>query len=433
MCWSRWAIRSSTSFRPWRASPPPPAIFCWFQPWRCKASTINDGRSQPRTAFPAPEFRARSQRRGGGGICHRHAVVADADARYLRGDARRARQDEGRLRSPDPGGHDRSPDHGQRRGADEFLQWGAHGHGALHHDLPEGGCRQRDQRYGRLDRYDLRICHGDFQPGVTHHGRQWRRQQRHHRSDDLQLYLARALSNAGDDLADANRLCEAAQRDDRTEELKPRSSNGDDKMLRSLKSFLQDRAGNVMIMFAGMGIGMTLMVGAGVDYTRAVQFKSALQALADASVLAGASVYVSDTTAASGIATAQAYWNNGLSRLPFNSGVGTASFTTSSDAGGFYVHVAVPTSTIKTTFLSLVTNSIGVVVSATAKDPIVTATINLNGWTSDAGDGNSIYWYKIPQDHSIPAFNSTTTSNGTYNLIFSNVVTTPATLSSSIA
>ncbi len=84
-------------------------------------------------------------------------------------------------------------------------------------------------------------------------------------------------------------------------------------------------------------------------------------------------------------------------------------------------------------FLALVTSSIGVVVSATAKDPIVTATINLNGWTSDAGDGNSIYWYKVPQDDSIPVFNSTTTSNGTYNLIFSNVVITPATLSSSIA
>src|ERR1041385_3181143 len=118
------------------------------------------------------------------------------------------------------------------------------------------------------------------------------------------------------------------------------------------------------------------MVGAGVDYTRAVQFKSALQALADASVLAGASVYVSDATAASGIATAQAYWNNGLSRLPSNSVIGPVNFTTSSDAGGYYVHVTVGTSaqpsTIKTTFLSLVTSSIGAVVSATAKDPIVT-------------------------------------------------------------
>ena len=210
-------------------------------------------------------------------------------------------------------------------------------------------------------------------------------------------------------------------------------------MLRSLISaiplrrFLKDRRGNVMVMFAGMGVGMVLMVGAGVDYTRAMQYKSALQALADASALAGASVYVSDATSANGIAMAQSYWNNGLSRLPVNSGVGTPNITTTSDAGGYYVHVSVPASTIKTTFLSLVTNSISVVVSATAKDPIVTATINLNGWTSDAGDGNSIYWYKVPQDDSIPTFNQANIDNGTYNLIFSNVVTTPATLTSSIA
>jgi len=56
----------------------------------------------------------------------------------------------------------------------------------------------------------------------------------------------------------------------------------------SLRRFLADCRGNVMIMFAGMGVGMVLMVGAGVDYTRAMQFKSSLQALADASVLAGA-------------------------------------------------------------------------------------------------------------------------------------------------
>ena len=43
-------------------------------------------------------------------------------------------------------------------------------------------------------------------------------------------------------------------------------------MLRSLKSFLQDRAGNVLIMFAGVGDGMTLMVGAGVDYTGAYDY-----------------------------------------------------------------------------------------------------------------------------------------------------------------
>lgn len=203
----------------------------------------------------------------------------------------------------------------------------------------------------------------------------------------------------------------------------------------SLRRLIADRRGNVMVMFAGMSIGMVLMVGAGVDYTRAMQFKSALQSLADASVLAGAAVYVSSSpdTGPNGIAMAQAYWNAGASRLPSNSGVGTPNFTNSFDSSGYYIHVTVPTSTIKTTFLSLITQSIGVAVSATAKDPIVTATINLNGWTSDAGDGNSIYWYKVPQDDTVPAFTQANIDNGTYNLIFSNIVTTPASLTSSIA
>lgn len=198
-------------------------------------------------------------------------------------------------------------------------------------------------------------------------------------------------------------------------------------MLRSLKSFLQDRAGNVMIMFAGMGVGLVLMVGAGVDYTRAVQFKSALQALADASVLAGASVYVSTDTATDATNEAQAYWTNGLSRLPPYLSVGTPNFWTTNDASGYSVHVTVPTSSIKTTFLSLATmNSIGVTVTATAKDPIVSAKICLNGWSSDAGDGNSIYSYNLPpKNGKPPAFNAANIANGTYTLLFSNMAASP--------
>ena len=119
-----------------------------------------------------------------------------------------------------------------------------------------------------------------------------------------------------------------------------------------------------MVMFAGMGIGLVLMVGAGVDYTRAIQFKSSLQALADASVLAGASVYVSD--ASSPQRHRHGHTATGMpasSRLPVNNAVGTPNFSTTSDAGGYYVHVSVPTSTIKTTFLSLVTSTIGVTVT----------------------------------------------------------------------
>ncbi len=200
-----------------------------------------------------------------------------------------------------------------------------------------------------------------------------------------------------------------------------------------LKALMGDRRGNIMVMFAGMGVGLVLMVGAAVDYTRATQFKTALQSLADASALAGASAYVSAATAATGVTVATDYWNNGLSRLPANSGVGTPTITSSSDGTGYFIQVSVPASTIRTTFLSLVMPSISVVVAAKAKDPIVTANINFNGWTSDAGDGNSVYWYFVPSDNSVPAFNATNISNGTYNLVFSNMVGTAPTLTFSVA
>lgn len=201
----------------------------------------------------------------------------------------------------------------------------------------------------------------------------------------------------------------------------------------SFKNFSGDGRGSVMVMFAGMAVGLILLVGAGVDYSRAVQFKTSLQSLADTSALAGASAYVSAATAANGVIVATNYWNNGLSRLPPNSGIGTPTITTSSDASGYYVQVSVPASTINTTFLSLVMNSITAVVSAKAKDPIVSASVDMNGWTSDAGDGNSVYWYKVPQDGSIPAFTQANIDNQTYNLIYSNVVATAPTLSFSVA
>jgi len=102
-----------------------------------------------------------------------------------------------------------------------------------------------------------------------------------------------------------------------------------------LRKFTRDRGGSVMIMFAGMSVGLILMVGAGVDYGRAVQFKAALQSLADASALAGASAYLSATSGPNGIAMATSYWNNGVSRLPANLSVGTPVITTSADASGY--------------------------------------------------------------------------------------------------
>jgi Flp pilus assembly protein TadG len=200
----------------------------------------------------------------------------------------------------------------------------------------------------------------------------------------------------------------------------------------ALRALIADRQANVMVMFAGMAFGIVLMVGAGVDYTRATQFKTQLQNAADEAALAGAGVYVSAATAASATTAATNYFNAAKAKLPPSFSVGTPSIDASSDANGYYITVSVSAS-IKTTFLSLLSSTIPVAVYAKAKDPIVTATVNLNGWSSDAGDGNSIYWYKVPSDDSIPAFTAANISNNTFNLIFSNVVNTSPTLSFQIA
>jgi Flp pilus assembly protein TadG len=204
--------------------------------------------------------------------------------------------------------------------------------------------------------------------------------------------------------------------------------------LATFRSIARDCRGGVIVMFAGVSIALFLMVGSAVDYSRAVLFKAELQSLADAAALAGASAYVSAGTAASGITVATNYWNAGLAKLSSpTSGVATPTITTSSDSSGYYVQVAVPNSWITTTFLALAMNKMNVTITARAKDPIVSATIDFNGWTSDAGDANSVYWYKVPQDGSIPTYSQANIDNQTYNLVFSNVVTTSATLSFSVA
>src|SRR5476649_1663711 len=142
-----------------------------------------------------------------------------------------------------------------------------------------------------------------------------------------------------------------------------------------LRDISRDHRGNVLVMFAGMAFGLVLMVGAGVDYSRAVQFKTSLQNLADSSALAGASAYVSVATSGNGTTVATNYWNAGLSKLPPSNSVGTPTITPTADASGYYVSVGASAS-IKTTFLGLISSTIPVTVYAKAKDPIVSAAVD---------------------------------------------------------
>jgi hypothetical protein len=71
-------------------------------------------------------------------------------------------------------------------------------------------------------------------------------------------------------------------------------------------------------------------------------------------------------------------------------------------------------------------------VTATAKNPVISATANAGGWFSSAWDANYIYWYPIPQDGSVPTFDNTGNvdangnlklTNGVFHLLFTNMST----------
>jgi Flp pilus assembly protein TadG len=201
-------------------------------------------------------------------------------------------------------------------------------------------------------------------------------------------------------------------------------------MLRYLKSalplreFLGNRRGNILIMFAGTAAALVLLVGGGVDYSRAVQFKTSLQSVADAAALAGASAYVSTTTSALGVTTASNYFTAGVAKLPPNNGASLTGGTpiATSDASGYYIQVSA-TGSIRTTFLSMFTSTLTVTVNAKAKDPIVTAHVDFSGWTTSAYDGNTIYWYAVPPDNSLPTFDTTHANQSGFNTAFSAVFT----------
>jgi Flp pilus assembly protein TadG len=194
--------------------------------------------------------------------------------------------------------------------------------------------------------------------------------------------------------------------------------------------FASDQRGAVIVMF-GLALTVVVMsVGVGIDFMRATNFKTSLQGAVDSAALAGASVYVSDDTASDAQTAATNYMTAATPRLPTNNGVTVATPSTSkqtvSGSVTAYVVTVSATAQVPTSFMSLFVSSIPVSATATAKDKIVTAGIDFNGWTSDAGDGNYIYWYKVPKDGSTPTYNQANIDNGTFNLLFTNMPNPPS-------
>ncbi len=155
-----------------------------------------------------------------------------------------------------------------------------------------------------------------------------------------------------------------------------------------IRRFLRDRRGNVSIMFMLFLLPLVFCAGAAYDYTRAVQFRTALQGAVDAAALAGASEYASqEADGSTAVAVATNYMNSTIQNLPSgSSGSFTVTPGTTTSDGNNYATVGVSvTAQVPTTLMALVTPSMAVSVSATAEE-------DCNGSCGAAGSSSSSSW-----------------------------------------
>jgi Flp pilus assembly protein TadG len=184
----------------------------------------------------------------------------------------------------------------------------------------------------------------------------------------------------------------------------------------ALGRLTRDRRGVAAIMFATLLVPMFWVIGAAVDYARLEQFKSQLQATVDSAALSGAAAYVtaSDSSTAQTIATN--YVTSNVNELPPHVGTITPSVSatqlTTGANQGYTVSVSV-TSKIGTTFLRIFSSTLSASASALAVNPKVTITVSLNGFKSDAGDANTLYYWQVQASSptTVPSTSTFSSSN----------------------
>lgn len=174
----------------------------------------------------------------------------------------------------------------------------------------------------------------------------------------------------------------------------------------SLSRLGENRRGTTSLVFALALVPILVSVGAGVDFTRAITFRTELQDAVDSAALAGAGAYVdaASATTASGIATN--YMNQIQAGLPPNNGVtfhvNTNQLTNSSGQTTGYSVSVTATAGVATTLMSIAVPAVTAAVAATALNPVVTYSASLGNWKSSAADANTIYWYVVPANGALP-------------------------------
>lgn len=164
------------------------------------------------------------------------------------------------------------------------------------------------------------------------------------------------------------------------------------RLLSGLTAFRTAERGAVAVLFAVMMIPLILATGAAVDFARVEILKTSLQSVVDGAALAGASALSlpNGTTSAGTVATD--YFNKGMSSLATTATVGSPTVTIPSSTKV----TVTATATLQYSFMNLVGRGLSVPITATAQGPAYQLQVTKNGgFTGDAWDGNSIYFYKV--------------------------------------
>jgi len=194
-----------------------------------------------------------------------------------------------------------------------------------------------------------------------------------------------------------------------------------------------DDTGAIAVTFALMLIPLLLAIGAAIDYSRGQQFRSALQQAADSAALAGASAYVNAAAASTATTVANASMTASVTQLPPHTGTVTFTATPSTavvnGSTGYQMSVTAQGS-VSTTVLALLTSSIATSATAEAMNSPIALTVVPPSGTSNASDTNTVYWYVVPADGSLPTLSSSNVVYSNASSWRSSTASTPAAMAS---
>jgi Flp pilus assembly protein TadG len=169
------------------------------------------------------------------------------------------------------------------------------------------------------------------------------------------------------------------------------------------------RKGATGILFALLLIPMVMSVGLAIDFGRVYLSFRMLQGVVDSTALAGASAYTDVGLEPRVTSVATSYFSKGITTLPSGLTISAPTITTAASPvcseSGAYSVTASATAQVPMTFMSLAVKSIPVTAVATAKNPMVIFNLDFAKFNFDgtAIDADAIYWYRVPEDGSLPA------------------------------